>query len=242
MRFFPLAFCGLLLSSVLFAESTRTWVQTKYDDYEKGTAHGVAINSDGSLTLAPAFKDLYTSPSTYIWDAVADAQGNVYAAAGSPARVYKVTPAGKASIIFAAQELEVQALAIAPDGTIYAATSPDGKVYKIVHGGPAPGQSSGRRTHHRGNRRCTGRRKARRRERRSLGPRLPLTPLIARRSSSIHTPSTFGRCNSISPGICMSALAIMGRSSVWIAMATVRCSFKATRHRFVVWRSIVRAT
>ena len=141
MRFLPLAFCGLLLSSVLFAESTRTWVQTKYDDYEKGTAHGVAINSDGSLTLAPAFKDLYTSPSTYIWDAAADGEGNVYTAAGSPARVYKITPAGKASIIFAAQELEVQSIAIAPDGTIYAATSPDGKVYKIVHGGPAPGQS-----------------------------------------------------------------------------------------------------
>ena len=141
MRFLPLAFCGLLLSSVLFAESTRTWVQTKYEDFEKGTAHGVAINSDGSLTLAPAFKDLFTSPSTYIWDAAADAEGNVYAAAGSPARVYKVTPAGKASIIFAAQELQVQALAIAPDGTIYAATSPDGKVYKIVHGGPAPGQA-----------------------------------------------------------------------------------------------------
>ncbi len=141
MRFFLLALCGLLLSSVLFAQSTRTWEQTKYDDYEKGTAHGVAINSDGSLTLAPAFKDLYTSPSTYIWDAAADLQGNVYTAAGSPARVYKVTPAGKASIIFAAQELEVQALAIAPDGTIYAATSPDGKVYKIVHGGPAPGQA-----------------------------------------------------------------------------------------------------
>jgi WD40 repeat protein len=141
MRFFSLAFCGLLLSSVLFAESTRTWVQTKYDDYEKGTAHGVAINSAGSLTLAPAFKDLFTSPSTYLWDAAADAEGNVYAAAGSPARVYKITPEGKASIIFAAPELQVQAIAIAQDGTIYAATSPDGKVYKIVHGGPAPSRS-----------------------------------------------------------------------------------------------------
>src|SRR4051794_20891291 len=48
MRFFPLALCGLLLSSVVFAESTRTWVQTKYEDYEKGTARGIAINSDGS--------------------------------------------------------------------------------------------------------------------------------------------------------------------------------------------------
>jgi hypothetical protein len=141
MRLFRLAFFGLLLSSLAVAQSTRTWVQTNYDDYEKGTAHGVAINSDGRLTLAPEFKDLYTTPSTYIWDAAADAQGNVYAAAGSPARVYKIAPAGKASIIFAAQELQVQALAITPDGTLYAATSPDGKVYKIVHGGPTPGKS-----------------------------------------------------------------------------------------------------
>jgi sugar lactone lactonase YvrE len=141
MRLFRLALCALLLSSVAIAESTRTWVQTKYDDYERGTARGVAINSDGSITLAPAFKDLFTSPSTYVWDAASDAEGNVYVAAGSPARVYKVTPAGKASIIFAAQELEVQAIAIAPDGTIYAATAPDGKVYKIVHGGAAPGRS-----------------------------------------------------------------------------------------------------
>ena len=62
-----------------------------------------------------------------------------------PARLRECTrlrPTGKASIIFAAQELQVQAIAIAPDGTIYAATSPDGKVYKIVHGGPAPGQAA----------------------------------------------------------------------------------------------------
>ena len=65
----------------------------------------MAINSDGRLTLAPAFTALYTSPSTYLWDLVADAQGNVYAAAGSPARVYAITPEGKASIIFAPQEL-----------------------------------------------------------------------------------------------------------------------------------------
>ncbi len=142
MRFARLALCGLLLSSLAFAESTRTWVQTTYEDYEKGSAHGVAINSNGSLTLAPEFTALYTSPSTYIWDAAADAEGNVYAAAGSPARVYKITPAGKASIVFAAQELQVQAITIAPDGTLYAATSPDGKVYKIVHGAAAAAQSS----------------------------------------------------------------------------------------------------
>ena len=135
-----LVFC-LLLVATGRAEGTRTWQQTKYDEFEKGTARGVAINSDGSLTLANTFKSIHTSPSTYLWDLASDAEGNVYAAAGSPARVYRITPDGKASIIFAPQELQVQALAIDGSGAIYAATSPDGKVYKIVHGRPAPGRT-----------------------------------------------------------------------------------------------------
>jgi hypothetical protein len=135
-----LSFCLLLVATGM-AEGTRTWQQKKYDEFEKGTARGVAINSDGSLSLAPMFDAFYTSPSTYMWDLVSDGDGNAYAAAGSPARVYKITADGKASIIFAPQELQVQALAIDGHGTIYAATSPDGKVYKIVHGGSAPGKA-----------------------------------------------------------------------------------------------------
>jgi hypothetical protein len=139
-RFLHLTF--LLLATIAMAEGTRTWQQTKYDEFERGTARGVAINSDGSLSLAPTCNALYTSPSTYLWDLVSDGEGVVYAAAGSPARVYKITPDGKASIIFAPQELQVQALAIDVSGAIYAATSPDGKVYKIVHGGTGRGKAT----------------------------------------------------------------------------------------------------
>ncbi len=142
MKVFRLALLCPLLAATCWAQATRTWEQTKYDDFEKGTAHGVAISSDGNLTLAPAFNALYTTPSTYLWDLASDNQGNAYAAAGSPARVYKLTPDGKARIIFAPQELQVQALVVDNNsGAIYAATSPDGKVYKIVHGGPAPGKT-----------------------------------------------------------------------------------------------------
>ncbi len=140
MNLFRLALFWLLLVATCWTQ-TRTWQQTKYEDFEKGTAVGVAITSDGTLTLAPAFTSLYTSPSTYLWDVASDAEGNVYAAAGSPARVYKLTPDGKARIIFAPQELQVQSLVVDSRGVIYAATSPDGKVYKLVHGGPAPGKT-----------------------------------------------------------------------------------------------------
>src|SRR5271166_7046733 len=137
MKFLRVLPVCLLMIAVGRVDGTRTWQQSKYDEYEKGKAHGVAINSDGSLSLSPSFSALYTSPSTYIWDLTSDSAGNIYAAAGSPARVYKIGPEGKASVIFAPQELQVQALAVDGSGAIYAATSPDGKVYKIVRGAGA---------------------------------------------------------------------------------------------------------
>ncbi|MFZ0138163.1 MAG: hypothetical protein WAK89_13940 [Candidatus Sulfotelmatobacter sp.] len=121
------------LVSTAFAEGTRTWEQSKFDELTKGTATGVAIRSEGGLELAPTFKSLYATPSTYIWSIASDDAGNVYVAAGAPARVYRITPDGKATIIFEPKELQVQALQTGPGGAIYAATAPDGKVYKLEH-------------------------------------------------------------------------------------------------------------
>src|SRR5450755_3981314 len=121
------------LLSFVFAEGTRTWEQSKFEDLIKGTTKGVAVRSTGGLELAPAFTALSTTPSTYIWSIAADRDGNLYAAAGSPARVYRITPDGKSTVIFEPQELQVQALAVDKSGVIYAATNPDGKVYKIEH-------------------------------------------------------------------------------------------------------------
>ena len=53
-----------------------------------------------------------TTPSTYIWAVASGNTGKVYAAAGSPASVYLVTPDGKATTIFEPQELQVQALVV----------------------------------------------------------------------------------------------------------------------------------
>jgi WD40 repeat protein len=125
----------LLFASGVFAGETRTWEQSKFDELIKGTTQGVAISSTGGLELAPAFKALSTTPSTYIWAIVADQDGILYAAAGSPARVYRITPDGKSVVIFEPQELQVQALAIDKSGAIFAATNPDGKIYKIERTG-----------------------------------------------------------------------------------------------------------
>jgi outer membrane protein assembly factor BamB len=130
----------LACAAAAFAEGTRLWKQTGYEDFERGTTRGVAIRSSGQLELAPVFKVIYTSPSTFIWRIAADKDGTVYAATGAPGRVYRVTPDGKSSVIFDPKELQVQAIALGKDGAVYAATSPDGKVYKITRAAGKAGQ------------------------------------------------------------------------------------------------------
>src|SRR5216683_2904131 len=133
---------AFILSTFALAEGTRTWEQSKFEELTKGTANGIALRSEGGLELAPAFKALATTPSTYIWSIASDPGGNIYAAAGSPARVYRITPDGQSATIFEPQELQVQALVADKNGIVYAATSPDGKVYRIGPvKAPAPAQA-----------------------------------------------------------------------------------------------------
>ncbi len=113
-------------------QTTRRWEQSSFEDFEKGSSRGVAVRSDGVLELAPAFRAITTTPSTYIWGVASDGEGNLLAATGAPARVYRITPQGEVSTLLQPAELEVQAIAVARDGTIYAATSPDGKIYRIT--------------------------------------------------------------------------------------------------------------
>src|SRR3984893_5068748 len=133
-----------MLFAVHFAggEGTRTWEQSKFEELSKGTAAGVAIRSAGGLELAPAFKAISTTTSTYIWSIAADQTGNLYPPTGGPARVYRITPQVQSTTIFEPQELQVQALAVDKNGILYAATNPDGKVYRIEHMANAPAASA----------------------------------------------------------------------------------------------------
>jgi len=125
----------------VFAEGTRTWEQNKYDDFSKGTAHGVAISSNGILQIAPAFKLVATTPSSAVWAAAVAQNGDIYLATGAPARVYRVS--GRQPVaIFQPQELQVQALVVDKQGVIYAATNPDGKVYRLERNSSAEASQS----------------------------------------------------------------------------------------------------
>ncbi|MGB7282402.1 MAG: hypothetical protein WBE13_09090 [Candidatus Acidiferrum sp.] len=140
-RHFPalarISFFSLLLYFItssfapLHAEHTRRWLETTYDEFLKGTAHGVAVRSDGRLELAPKFTLLADADASYLWSLRLDPKGVLYAAGGSPGKVFRFDDGGKPTTVFDSSELVAQAIAFDSKGTLYVATSPDGKVYRV---------------------------------------------------------------------------------------------------------------
>ena len=117
------------------AEHTRYWKQTDFSEFEKGTAKGVAIRSDGKLRPAPKF-DSFADPSlAYVWALRLDSHGRLYAAGGSDAKVLRFDDAGKPTTMFESAELAAQAIAFDAADNLYVATSPDGKVYQVTPDG-----------------------------------------------------------------------------------------------------------
>src|ERR1700730_10334172 len=113
-----------LIASPLLAEHTRTWRQASYEDFLKGTPHGVAVRSDGRLELAPKFTLIADADASYLWSLRIDSKGALYAAGGSPAKVFRFDPntasaAGKPTTVFESTDLVAQAIAFDSKGLLY---------------------------------------------------------------------------------------------------------------------------
>jgi hypothetical protein len=138
-RMLAIAAAAILLTAMpAMAEHTRWWRQSSFEDFDKGTAKGVALRSDGKLFLAPRFAEFADANLAYLLALRTDSKGNLYAAGGSNAKVLRLDASGKSTTVFESQELAAQTLALDAAGNLYVGTSPDGKVYKVT---PA-GQSS----------------------------------------------------------------------------------------------------
>jgi hypothetical protein len=142
-RGFAAAFGGLGIALLILAawavpasaEHTRFWRQSDFQEFDTGTAHGVALRSDGKIVLAPKFAPFADPNLAYLWALRVDSKGNLYAAGGTNAKVLRVDPAGKMTSVFESEELTAQALALDKNDTLYVATSPDGKVYRVTPNG-----------------------------------------------------------------------------------------------------------
>jgi hypothetical protein len=139
MRQRPILVCllaaGLLLPAILEAEHTRFWRQSEFAEFEKGTAKGVAIRSDGQLMPAPKFVSFADPNLAYLWQLRTDSKGRLYAAGGPDAKVLRFDDAGKPTTVFESSELAAQAIVFDAKDNLFVGTSPDGKVYKVTSDG-----------------------------------------------------------------------------------------------------------
>src|SRR5271166_7029107 len=124
-----------LVAASALAEHPRRWRQSTYEEFLKGTAKGVAVRSDGHLELAPKFTLISDADASYLWSLRTDAAGVLYAAGGSPAKVFRFEGSGKPKTVFEATDLLAQAIAFDAKGLLFVATSPDGKVYRVSPSG-----------------------------------------------------------------------------------------------------------
>jgi hypothetical protein len=135
----PLAALGLLLvlsaASPAPAETTKQWRQSLFEDFDAGTAENVSLRSDGKLLLAPSFREIYDAPSSYLWALATDSKGNLYAAGGAEAKVFRIGADGATSTFFETPAVEIHSLAVDANDNLYAATSPEAKVYRIEPSG-----------------------------------------------------------------------------------------------------------
>jgi sugar lactone lactonase YvrE len=135
---FAVLYLFLLIFSIsCFASEPTIWTVDTRAEVIKGDARGVSISDTGSIVLAPKLTEVYNTGQSYVWSSAADTQGNVYLGTGNDGKIFKIDAAGKGSLFYDSNELDVSALAIGKDGALYAGTSPDGKVYRIGQDGKA---------------------------------------------------------------------------------------------------------
>jgi sugar lactone lactonase YvrE len=132
-----LAAIALGSAGLVHAALPTFWQVATEADFLRGDVENLSIDSFGRLTLGPTATPVHESTAPFLWTGVAAPDGAVYVGSGNEGHVYRIDPAGRSTVFFDAEELEVHALALAPAGALYAGTSPDGKVYRVEPGGKA---------------------------------------------------------------------------------------------------------
>jgi hypothetical protein len=122
------------LALSLPAATTTAWEVSGFNDFLKGRLSALSLDANGRLAPGPAVRWNTPLGQPALWSIAPTPDGGIYAATGNSGKVFKITPGGKAELIWTGQQSEVFAICVDAKGTLFAGTSPGGGLYRIEGG------------------------------------------------------------------------------------------------------------
>ena len=113
------------------------WQAATQADFLRGEVDQLSIDEHGRLTLGPELTKVHDAAAPFVWTMVPGADGAWFLGTGNDGKVIKVDRNGRGSVFYDSTEMEVHALALAPNGGLYVGTSPDGRIYRVDPAGQA---------------------------------------------------------------------------------------------------------
>jgi hypothetical protein len=116
------------------AVQTSFWKIDSVDAFLEGEhVAGVAIESDGTVTLGPGWDSVATRLEgvSYIWCAARDSKGRVYFGTGDNGRIYRWTRESGAKLLWETGASEITCMTVDPADNLYAGSAPGGVVYRV---------------------------------------------------------------------------------------------------------------
>lgn len=132
----PVIFTAVIFMILnLFAVVPQNWELRNIADYLDGKFTGIALNSEGILSLAPKEEVISGPAEDFYLSFLVDSDGILFLGTGHGGEVYKIDKSGKSELYFKCPEMDIYCLAQDSSGILYAGSSPNGKIYKITDKG-----------------------------------------------------------------------------------------------------------
>ncbi|MGE5178016.1 MAG: two-component regulator propeller domain-containing protein [Bacteroidota bacterium] len=128
------AIVGWGCAATALAVSTSFWTMDSATDFLQGEqVVGTSIDSDGYLTLGPAWDSVATHlpDVAYIWCLARDSKGRVYFGTGDNGGIYRWTRGEGAKLLWKTGATEITAMTVDGSDNVYAASAPGGEIFRV---------------------------------------------------------------------------------------------------------------
>ncbi len=99
----------------LSAATPTFWHVASQAEFLKGELRGLAIDTDGRVTLGPSITQTADTAAPTIWQLLPVGDGSLLAGTGNDGKVLRIAADGAMTTALDTAELQVHALALAPD-------------------------------------------------------------------------------------------------------------------------------